>query len=135
MSEKKHDYPDKLEIKPLDRPVNATIRVPGSKSITNRALVLAALASRNVEKTYLVKPLVSDDTELMVNALKTLGFKLRFDNGGWTIPFFRQSSPDVIPAISGDLFVGNSGTTMRFLAALVSIGCGQFRLFGDERMH
>jgi 3-phosphoshikimate 1-carboxyvinyltransferase len=127
-------YPDKLEIKPLDGPVNATIRVPGSKSITNRALVLAALASRDIAGVFLSGALKSDDTELMAKALSALGFRIDRDESGSVGHISNPNSAEAIPASSADLFVGNSGTTMRFLTALVSLGFGRYRLDGDKRM-
>src|SRR5436305_546912 len=68
-------YPDKLEIKPLTRPPNATVRVPGSKSITNRALVLAALTAKGF--TWALRgALQSEDTVVMIECLRTLGFRV-----------------------------------------------------------
>jgi 3-phosphoshikimate 1-carboxyvinyltransferase len=137
--------PETLEIRPLKRPVDATIRVPGSKSMTNRALVLAALSS--ARSPCLVRgALQSEDTELMVGALRELGFVIR--------PEWEQQPPGInvqrgdehggygsggdeiapIPRNRGDLFLGNSGTCMRFLTALVSLGRGRYRLDGVARM-
>ena len=64
-------YPDQLEIQPLTKPPHATIQVPGSKSITNRALVLAALSGRG-RGCELRRFLRSEDTEIMVKALRDL---------------------------------------------------------------
>src|SRR5947208_11060032 len=66
--------PDLIEIAPLDKPVHAEITVPGSKSITNRALVLAALADGT---TTLQGGLWSEDTQVMVEALRKLGFEVK----------------------------------------------------------
>lgn len=126
-------YPDRLEMQPLARPPHAIIDVPGSKSITNRALVLAALCCRSWV-TSLQGCLRSEDTDLMAAALRALGFEI----GGWEagrgLVYVGTESSDLIPAKSADLFVGNSGTTMRFLTALVSLGQGRYRLDGVERM-
>jgi 3-phosphoshikimate 1-carboxyvinyltransferase len=127
--------PDTLGIAPLDRPPSATIRVPGSKSLTNRALVLAALSTR-VEPCRLLGVLQSEDTEVMVTCLQALGFKVQPD---WqadppTIRVEPISTDWIIPAPTADLFTANSGTTMRFLTAVVSLGQGRFRLDGSERM-
>jgi 3-phosphoshikimate 1-carboxyvinyltransferase len=127
-------YPDKLEIIPLTRPPKATVRVPGSKSITNRALVLAAL-ERHPTGHVLNGALHSEDTALMIQCLQSLGFDLRAD---WdatppTVTFSPSDGP-VIPVTSANLFVGNSGTTMRFLTALVCLGHGRYRLDGIPRM-
>lgn len=135
MNESKYVYPDKLQIKPLDRPVNATIRVPGSKSITNRALVLAALASRDMGTVRLEGVLQSEDTELMTQALDQLGFRTTRVERSRVINVSNLCDPLLIPRISAELYVGNSGTTMRFLTALVALGQGEFRLYGNERMH
>jgi 3-phosphoshikimate 1-carboxyvinyltransferase len=128
------NYPDQLSITPLLHPPDATIRVPGSKSITNRALVLAAL-SEPERGSELRGVLESEDTEIMVAALQTLGFELRVDWAGRSIHVRRgrhHASP--IPAKRADLFVANSGTTMRFLTAMVALGGGEYRLDGVARM-
>ena len=127
-------YPDSLEIVPLSKPPQATIQVPGSKSITNRALVLAALSEPFVG-SKLKGVLRSEDTEIMTDALRSLGFEV---NANWDeaeIAVRRSSaglSPIRFPEV--DLFVGNSGTSMRFLTALVSLGRGKYRLDGVARM-
>ena len=130
-----HTYPPTLEILPLAKPVDCTASVPGSKSITNRALVLAALAPMDVD-CVLVGALRSEDTEVMVTALQTLGFDIE---PNWnapepTIRFRFQKKHRVIPAASAELFVANSGTSMRFLTAMVATGEGRYRLDGVERM-
>jgi 3-phosphoshikimate 1-carboxyvinyltransferase len=126
-------YPDQLEIIPLTKPPTATIRVPGSKSITNRALVLAALTPPE-DGCELRGALRSEDTEVMIDALRELGFKLRIDWEASTIHVSNENLVRIIPAKKAELFVGNSGTTMRFLTALVSLGQGQYRLDGVARM-
>src|SRR5215470_6753237 len=80
MIESPRQYPDKLEIKPLTKPPAATVRVPGSKSITNRALVLATM-SDDCEGCNLHGILQCEDTELMMDSLCRLGFQVRAD---WT---------------------------------------------------
>jgi 3-phosphoshikimate 1-carboxyvinyltransferase len=126
-------YLDKLEIIPLSKPPVATIRVPGSKSITNRALVLAALATPN-GGCELQGVLRSEDTEVMVEALQKLGFQVQTNWTDSTIRVFAGHERRLIPADKADLFVGNSGTTMRFLTALVALGNGHYRLDGVLRM-
>jgi 3-phosphoshikimate 1-carboxyvinyltransferase len=132
--------PELIEIVPLDQPVRAEITVPGSKSITNRALILAALADGEVT---LLGALWSEDTQVMTEALKTLGFEIRVENDpaefcnrtitvkglGGKIP--RAGTADQ-PL---ELFVGNAGTAARFLAAFVCLGDGVYRLSGVPRMH
>lgn len=132
--------PDLIEIVPLDRPVRAEITVPGSKSITNRALVLAALASGEVT---LEGALWSEDTQVMVDALQRLGFELRVEpeptepcNRTITVAGLGGRIPRGGTADSAlELFVGNAGTAARFLAALVCLGEGVYRLRGTPRMH
>ena len=68
--------PDLIEIVPLDKPVHAEITVPGSKSITNRALILAVLADG---QTKLQGALWSEDTQVMVEALQKLGFEVKVE--------------------------------------------------------
>src|SRR5262245_14426928 len=102
-------YPDRLEIVPLDRPPEATVRVPGSKSITNRALVLAALAAANepINTVELYGVLRSEDTEVMVAALRALGWKI---NGDWERARIEVKHPGgdrLIPASETDLQVAN----------------------------
>jgi 3-phosphoshikimate 1-carboxyvinyltransferase len=128
--------PDKLEIVPLKEPPVATVRVPGSKSITNRALVLATLTS-GTDTVWLTGALQSEDTELMVAALQKLGFNVepdwKADPTEITVGPHELSGDDY-PPYPADLFVGNSGTTMRFLSALVTLGRGRFRIDGVPRM-
>src|SRR4051812_20306341 len=126
-------YPDKLEIKPLTRPPKATVRVPGSKSITNRALVLAALSGNSGYDCELRGALRSEDTEVMCGALQALGFRVKTDWPNSTIRVGHEEGA-LIPANNADIFVANSGTTVRFLTALVSLGHGRYRLDGVPRM-
>ncbi len=128
-------YPDKLAIEPLTGPVEASIRVPGSKSITNRALIIAALASHDGE-CELTNVLRSEDTEVMVAALRSLGFCVYPDWSASVIGLLppKSGGERIIPAESADLFVANSGTSMRFLTALVALGHGEYRLDGVTRM-
>ncbi len=130
-------YPAELSITPLARPVNATVTVPGSKSITNRALVLAALTSPGLT---IHNALRSEDTEVMVDCLQRLGFAVTTDWSRKSIEVFRDTSVETIaddewiPSGRGDLFVGNSGTTIRFLTAMLALGEGTYRLDGIPRM-
>jgi len=126
-------YPDRVAIEPLQNPPRASLRVPGSKSITNRALVLAALASRGGE-CRLSGVLRSEDTEVMVAALGELGYRVRPDWNAASIRVLPLESAFVVPAREANLFVANSGTTMRFLTAIVALGSGKYRLDGIARM-
>jgi 3-phosphoshikimate 1-carboxyvinyltransferase len=125
--------PDKLEIVPLTRPPQAAVQVPGSKSITNRALVLAAL-SGDTKGCTLSGALRSEDTAVMIAALQKLGLDVQQWEDSSTVYVGRSGKGEVIPANSADLFVSNSGTTMRFLTAMVSLGRGEYRLDGVPRM-
>src|SRR3954470_12980916 len=132
--------PDLIEIVPLDKPVRAAITVPGSKSITNRALVLAALANG---ETTLSGALWSEDTQVMVECLQDLGFMVNVapdpsEPCNRTITVYGRGGkipPGGTPQQPLELFVGNAGTAARFLAALVCLGEGCYRLEGVPRMH
>src|SRR5262249_8118042 len=118
-------YPAALAIQPLSRPPGRAVNVPGSKSITNRALILAALQSSKGPCT-LTGALRSEDTEVMVEGLRQLGFQLTAE---W--PVLRMDVHEgehTVPASAANIFVANSGTTMRFLTALCALGHGRYRL-------
>jgi 3-phosphoshikimate 1-carboxyvinyltransferase len=120
--------PGPLTLTPLPRPPELTWRVPGSKSITNRALVLAALAEG---ETRLEGVLHSDDTRHMRAGLEALGIEVR-DAGPTTLVVHGGRSR--LRAPRAPLFVGNSGTTVRFLTALAALVDGSVTLEGDEAM-
>ena len=122
-------YPPQIEIAPLGKPVDATIAVPGSKSLTNRALILAALADG---ETVLTGALASEDTAVMLDSLARLGFEAHAGANGETVTV--RGLGGKIPPSGAELFVGNSGTSVRFLTALCALGEGTFRLDGVERM-
>ncbi len=110
-------------------PLTATVRPPGSKSITNRALLCAALAEG---PSVLTGALDSDDTHVMVESLRRLGVAIEFNSATSVL---RVEGAGGAPRVeSADLYVANSGTTIRFLTAMLPAGCGQFRLDGVERM-
>jgi 3-phosphoshikimate 1-carboxyvinyltransferase len=114
------------EIRPLDR-VNATVRVPGSKSYTQRALVIALLAEG---KSTLRNILVSDDTQHLMEALRHLGAGIV------------SSGDEVIVTGTGgrvcnpgrELSLGNNGTALRFLISVAALGSGDITLTGDRRL-
>jgi 3-phosphoshikimate 1-carboxyvinyltransferase len=120
---------DRIEIQPVTQPVEGTIRPPGSKSITNRALVCAALADG---QSRLTGALDSEDTCVMIDALGQLGIAVKHDPSTHTIDV--TGCGGKIPAKGGELFVANSGTTIRFLTVLTTLGHGEFRLDGVPRM-
>ena len=118
-----------IEIQPIRKPLDVTIEVPGSKSYTNRALLVAALARG---ASTLTGALFSDDTRYMCNALQKLGVEIDADEKRAT--FDVQGNGGDIPVSSAELYIGNSGTTSRSLTAYVSLGHGRFVIDGDEPM-
>ncbi len=118
---------DLIEIVPVDRPLNAIIRPPGSKSITNRALVCAAVATG---RSTLAGALASDDTRVMIESLERLGIPVNEADDSLAV----EGCGGVIPNGSAELFIGNSGTSVRFLTAVLSIAGGNYRIDGVPRM-
>jgi 3-phosphoshikimate 1-carboxyvinyltransferase len=118
-----------LEIHPVTAPICGTIRPPGSKSLTNRALVVAALADG---PSRLTGVLDSQDTRVMIDSLRRLGLVVDHDalNGAISI----AGCGGAIPATAAELWLENSGTSIRFLTALCTLGQGRFRLDGNARM-
>ncbi|MDR3233724.1 MAG: 3-phosphoshikimate 1-carboxyvinyltransferase [Planctomycetaceae bacterium] len=112
-------------------PLNAVVTPPGSKSITNRALILAALADT---ATVLDGALDSEDTGVMFKALKQLGLPAEHSPADrrFTVT---GSSAGTFPNKTADIYVGNSGTTARFLTAMLAFTGGNYRIYGKERMH
>lgn len=119
---------DRITITPCG-PVHGAIRPPGSKSITNRALICAALADGD---SLLTGALASEDTHVMLESLHRLGVRAVEDQAAATIAV--AGCGGEWPQKSADLFVGNSGTTIRFLTAALAVGQGRFRLDGVPRM-
>jgi 3-phosphoshikimate 1-carboxyvinyltransferase len=107
------------------KPISGAINIPGSKSVTNRALVLSALAS---SPSTLRKGLRSRDTDLMIKALSSLGVKIEIEEDLWKI----TPAPLMGPA---GIDVGNAGTVMRFLPPLASLAKGLISFDGDLRSH
>lgn len=132
--------PELIEIAPLNGSVHAVVTIPGSKSITNRAMVLAALGGG---ETRLAGALWSEDTQVMAACLQKLGFpvEITVDPGERSNRTIRIGGRcGAIPGAGTaeeplDLWVGNAGTAARFLGALVCLGRGVYRLRGVSRMH
>ncbi len=122
-------FPDELEITPLERPPDATVRVPGSKSVTNRALLVAALADG---PSTIENALFSDDSYWLMDALVRLGIDLTADREGGEVRVHGQGGG--IPASDVDLFVGNAGTVARFLPPALALGPGPYTVDGVPRM-
>ena len=107
------------------KPISGVINIPGSKSVTNRALVLSALAS---SPSTLRRGLRSRDTDLMIKALSSLGVKIEIEEDLWKI----TPAPLMGPA---GIDVGNAGTVMRFLPPLAALAKGLISFDGDPRSH
>src|SRR3954470_21185508 len=137
-----------IEIIPPTKPFRTTVHIPGSKSITNRALPLAALCEGETELTGV---LFADDTWHMINALKSLGYAITLDQKGRRVRIIGQGrdipkgaplegAPHGNAGLSGasakatPISCGNSGTTIRFLTAMLTLGTGTYILDGIERM-
>jgi 3-phosphoshikimate 1-carboxyvinyltransferase len=124
--------PEFLPITPITRPVAGSVSLPGSKSLTNRALLLAALCDRPVA---LGGALFSEDTELMVGALRALGFSVAADEAAGTLRVENQTSAFRAEG-PVELFVGLAGTAARFLTALCAAAPrGVYRIQGTPRMN
>ena len=111
------------------KPISATVNIPGSKSATNRALILAALSTT---PSRIRKPLSSRDTDLMVKGLQSLGCKIeqiKTDQG-----FDYQVIPGKLMG-PAQIDVGNAGTVMRFLPPIAALATGLIYFDGDERSH
>ena len=122
--------PDQLPIAPFTRPVRGRVTLPGSKSITNRALILAALSDHSV---MLRGALFSRDTQIMVAALRQLGFAVEADEAALTITITVRGGE--IPVREAKIDVGNAGTAARFLTAFVCLRPdGVYHFDGDEAM-
>ena len=109
--------------------VQGVVRLPGSKSISNRILLLAALASGT---THVRDLLIADDTMCMLNALKALGVSIRQTNDN---DYLVQGASGRFPVRETDLFLGNAGTAYRPLTAVLSLVQGHYHLYGVSRMY
>ncbi len=111
--------------------IRGAIRPPGSKSLTNRALICAAMADG---QSTLSGALRSEDTAVMIDSLRTCGVSINVSEAGRTIQAdasTRSTNLDVIH----ELFIANSGTSIRFLTAALSAAGGNYDLSGVQRMH
>lgn len=127
MSQQKH-YPHHLDIAPVMH-VEGSVRLPGSKSISNRTLLLAALSEGS---TTIIDLLASDDTLVMLGALRSLGIKWeQIDERTHLV----HGAGGALPIHEADLFMGNAGTAIRPLTAALAVIGGDFTLHGVSRMH
>lgn len=116
-----------IEITPLKK-IDTNLAVPGSKSLTQRALIAASLASGT---SKLIGPLESEDTEYSSGALGQMGMSITKEKNSWTVEGKAgQISPSEKP-----VFLGNNGTATRFLTSVVALGSSPFVIDGDKRMH
>ena len=122
------DHPPFIDL-PAVLGAHGTVRMPGSKSISNRVLLLAALAEGETE---LRDVLVSDDTARMLEALETLGAGIDRSQSG----VIRVRGLGGVPKVkAAELFLGNAGTAFRSLTAVLALAGGDYRLSGVARMH
>jgi len=110
------------------RRASGTVRLPGSKSISNRVLLLAALASGDTEVSGLLD---AEDTQVMLDALRALG--IEYSKKGASVSI--KGAGGVFPVKKADLFLGNAGTAFRPLTAALAMCGGEYRLSGVPRMH
>ena len=117
-----------LDLAPLNH-ARGTVKLPGSKSISNRSLLLAALANGTTEVRDLLE---SDDTAVMLTALKALGIDVQpHGDSTYTV----RGAGGVFPVKQATLFMGNAGTAIRPLTAALALSSGDYRLSGVPRMH
>jgi 3-phosphoshikimate 1-carboxyvinyltransferase len=127
MTQQKH-YPQHLDLEPVMH-VEGTVRLPGSKSISNRTLLLAALCEG---ETVIHDLLASDDTMVMLGALRSLGIQWDEIDAHTTRV---HGGAGVLPVHEADLFMGNAGTAIRPLTAALAVIGGDYTLHGVSRMH
>ena len=115
-----------IEIRPVEN-ISATVEIPASKSYTNRALLIAALADG---ESRIENPLFSDDTHFMSEALIQFGIPVQREENAFVV----SGTGGKLVAPQAEIFVGNAGTTMRFLTTFSTLAQGTTRLNGDPRM-
>lgn len=127
MTQQKH-YPEHIDLEPVLH-AEGSVRLPGSKSISNRTLLLAALSEG---ATTIHDLLASDDTMVMLGALRSLGIEWDQVNERTVIV---HGNGGVLPNHEADLFMGNAGTAIRPLTAALAVIGGDYTLHGVSRMH
>ncbi len=118
---------DTLRLEPIRR-VTGSVRLPGSKSISNRVLLLSALASGETRVGGLLD---ADDTKVMLEALQRLGVGWRREDGVLRV----SGVGGAFPVRGAELWLGNAGTAFRPLTAVLALSGGEYRLSGVPRMH
>lgn len=117
------------KVQKLHKPVDWVVEVPGSKSMTNRALLMAALADGT---TTLKGVLFSEDSRNFLGSLKSLGFQTKIDENAKIVTV--QGCNGTIPVTSGEIYVGSAGTAARFLTAMLAMAEGTFVIIASEQM-
>ena len=107
--------------------VSTIVSVPGSKSLTQRALIAAALAEGN---SFVSNALVAEDTLHLISGLQTLGARVESTDGGYQV----CGTAGVIKNNGKEIFLGYNGTALRFLTAMVCLGRGKYVLTGEKRL-
>ncbi len=125
------DYPHYLDLLPVAH-AQGPVRLPGSKSISNRILLLAALAEG---ETRVIDLLASDDTAVMLAALRSLGVDWTEHREGESTVHVVQGVKGSWPLRTADLFMGNAGTAIRPLTAALAVIGGDYKVHGVPRMH
>lgn len=120
---------ENYKVKRLDKPVDWTVEVPGSKSMTNRALLIAALANG---RTLLKGVLFSDDSRYFLSSLQSLGFQVEIDEAAREVAVTGLNGR--IPVENGEIYVGSAGTAARFLTAMLAMAKGTFVIQASEQM-
>lgn len=116
-------------VKTLHKKIDWQVTVPGSKSMTNRALLMAALADG---KTLLKGVLFSDDSRNFLGSLKSLGFEVAIDEQAKEVAVTGLNG--ALPVKSGEIYVGSAGTAARFLTAMLALAEGTFTINASEQM-
>ena len=122
-------YPHHIDLQPAMH-ARGTVQLPGSKSISNRTLLLAALAKGT---TQIFDLLASDDTHVMLTALQKLG--IQWEQVGESNDYVVHGGDGAFPVHQADLFMGNAGTAIRPLTAALAVLGGDYQLHGVARMH
>ncbi|MCH5266390.1 MAG: 3-phosphoshikimate 1-carboxyvinyltransferase [Lachnospiraceae bacterium] len=120
---------DKFRMKPFSHPPNMQITVPGSKSITNRALLLAALSEG---KSVLKGVLFSEDSRVFMQALQTLGYSVRLREEKAEVEI--EGCGAMVPREKVSVYVGSAGTAARFLTAMLALSGGRYEVTASEQM-
>ena len=116
-------------VKKTDKPINWTVTVPGSKSMTNRALLMAALSDGETELSGV---LFSDDSRYFISALQSLGFETKVDEKGKKVTVKGENGR--IPKKEAEIYVGSAGTAARFLTAMLGMSDGIYTIQASEQM-